>query len=74
MNWLRRWEIARLKKQVRRSAATMNAVVDNLDCGHHLAAFISSEYNRAQIRHTAAIARLREIDPEFPAPKLGDIL
>jgi hypothetical protein len=74
MNWFRRREIARLKRRALRAAATMNAIVDSMDCGHALAGFISSDYNRAQIRYTSAMARLKEIDPDFPTRKVGDML
>lgn len=39
-NWQREREIARLKRRARAAAATMNEVVANMDCGHHLASFI----------------------------------
>lgn len=67
MNWLRRWEIARLKRRARRAHYTMHGVLGSMDCGRQLASVISSDYRRAEIEWKRCIARLREIAPDFPA-------
>jgi hypothetical protein len=63
---LRRWEIARLKRRARRAYYAMQAIGDEMDCGHNLAMTISGRYAAAAREWDRSVARLREIAPDFP--------
>lgn len=64
--WLRKWEVARLKRRARRAHYAMGYILDGMDCGHALAMTISSRYRAAVSQWETSLARLREIAPDFP--------
>lgn len=61
--------IAEMKAQARVARATMDRALDGADCGVALLRTVSPTYSEAERQYDAALAWLREYDPQFPKAK-----
>jgi hypothetical protein len=65
-------EIGKLKLKARRLHRRIESELDSVDCGLSLLTFIRPHVGRIVTEFDETVARLKQIDPDFPKPPNAD--